>query len=66
MAEQKVKKRKLKRPDEFFTSPKECSAIQDVKKELHEGQTGLLDLGQIREQEDWSFLANRVVGAEGD
>ena len=66
MSEQKVKKFKLKRPDEFFTSPKECSAIQDVKKELQASQAGLLDLGQIREQEDWSFLANRVVGAEGD
>ena len=66
MAEQKVKQLKLKRPDEFFTSPKECSAIQDVKKELHETQADLRDLGQVREQENWSFLANRVVGAEGD
>ena len=56
----------LKRPDEFFTSPSECSAIDDVKNDFWERQSAALHQQQIREQEDWSFLANQVVGAERD
>ncbi len=56
----------FKRPEDFFTSPTECLAIEDVKRELRETQSSHPDDGQMREQEDWSFLANRVVGAEGD
>jgi hypothetical protein len=56
----------LKRPEDYFTSPQASSVIEDVKKELQEGSGNLLDEAQLREQEDWSFLANRIVGAEGD
>lgn len=55
---------RLMRPEEFFTSPEEFRAISDVKQELREGHESVLDEAQLREQEDWTFLANRVVGAE--
>jgi hypothetical protein len=63
MAKQQIK---LKSPKEFFPSPTPTTAIEDVKREIRKNDDGLLDERQLREQEDWSFLANRAVGAEGE
>jgi len=57
---------KLKRPDQFFEKATKSNLIEEVKKEVREAQTGLLDQGQLREQEDWSFLASKIVGSEGE
>jgi hypothetical protein len=54
---------RLKRPEDFFKAPEDCRAIEEVKRELQESPS-LLDAVQLREQEDWSVLADRVVGAE--
>jgi len=54
----------LKRPEDFFTSPKESKLIEQAKQKIAESETGAVDLDQLREQEDWSHLANKVVGAE--
>ena len=54
-------------PQAYFTSPRESTLVEDVKKEMAEEEEGsVLDADQIREQEDWSFLASKIVGAEGD
>ena len=55
---------RLKSPEEFFPSPRENHAIETLKRDLRETQQDLLDEGYLREQEDWSFLGNRVVGGE--
>jgi hypothetical protein len=56
----------VKKPSEFFVSPKPSTAIQEMKKRIQgqESQSVDVDEGQLREQEDWSFLATLVVGAE--
>jgi len=54
----------LKRPEEFFTSPKESKMMEEAKRQISESESGVLDQDQLREQEDWSHLANKVVGAE--
>jgi hypothetical protein len=54
------------RADDFFRSARETRIVQEVRAEiLRERGEKVLDEEQLRRQEDWSFLANRVVGAEG-
>ena len=54
----------LKRPEDFFTSPKESTMMDEARQKLAASESGVLDQDQQREQEDWSYLANKVVGAE--
>jgi hypothetical protein len=54
----------LKNEDEFFPSPRQNHILQDVQQEIRKSQQSLLDESQLRQQEDWSFLKGRVVGAE--
>ena len=54
----------LKRHSDFFTSPKESKMMEEAKQKIVESERGVLDQYQLREQEDWSHLANKVVGAE--
>lgn len=53
--------------DDFFRSAKMTSIAQDVRAEvLREQCRTMLDMSAVRRQEDWSLLANKTVGAEGD
>jgi len=54
----------LKRPEDFFPSPKQSKMLEEAKRQITESESGVLDQEQLREQEDWSYLANKVVGAE--
>lgn len=54
----------LKDADEFFPSPTENQILEDMQREIRESSQSLLDESQLRQQEDWSFLSNRVVGSE--
>lgn len=54
----------LKRPEDFFTSPKESKMMEEAKRQITGSESDVLDHDQLREQEDWSYLANKVVGAE--
>ena len=52
--------------EDFFCSPQK----NDVEARVHadilkERQNSVIDAELVRQQEDWSFLAHRVVGAEG-
>lgn len=53
----------LKSLDEFFPSPHENHILEDVQREILESQ-GLIDENLLRAQQNWSFLANRIVGSE--
>ena len=54
-----------KTADEFFESPRKISVGERVNAKLHaERNAAVLDEAQIRQQEDWSHLASRIVGAE--
>jgi len=54
------------RAEDFFRSAHETRIVQEVRAEiLRERGDRVLDEEQLRRQEDWSFLANKVVGAEG-
>lgn len=50
-------------PEDFFPSPEKTTILEEVKQQLSE-ETGLLDPEQLRSQQDWGFLADKVVGAE--
>jgi hypothetical protein len=54
---------RLKRPEEYFPSPEDCRAMEEVQKEIRESDLG--EEGRLRELNDWSSLANLAVGAEG-
>ncbi len=54
----------LKCPEDFFTSPKESKMMEEAKRQITGSESDVLDQDQLREQEDWSHLANKVVGAE--
>lgn len=55
----------LKDPDEFFPSPRENHILEDIQRAIRESQKSLLDEDQLRQQENWSALAGKVVGGEG-
>lgn len=53
------------RAEDFFKTPKETSIAKDVRQEtLSQRNRTVLDQALVRQQEDWSFLAGQVVGAE--
>jgi hypothetical protein len=57
----------IMRPREFFKSPQESKIIEEAQRVVTESERGeILDEARLRNQEDWSYLANKVVGAEGD
>ncbi|MGD0088938.1 MAG: hypothetical protein ABSE73_03390 [Planctomycetota bacterium] len=50
---------------EFFKNAKPTSIAEDVRQViLREREKTILDPGRARREEDWTFLANRVVGRE--
>jgi hypothetical protein len=38
--------------------------MEEAKRQITGSESDVLDHDQLREQEDWSYLANKVVGAE--
>jgi len=51
--------------DEFFDSPEPSTSFAEARRAfLQEADASLLDPTVLRSQEDWGFLANRIVGAE--
>jgi hypothetical protein len=60
------KKIRLLDPSSYFTSPTETTIVDDVNQEILDQEPSVLKAEQIRDQEDWSFLASKVVGAEGE
>jgi hypothetical protein len=55
------------RPQDFFDSPKESSIYAEAKVIISETERREIVVEtQLRNQEDWSYLANKVVGAEGE
>lgn len=58
--------REYVRADAFFRSAIPNTTAEEVRAELlKERARTILDVDLIRQQEAWSLLANRVVGAEG-
>ena len=54
------------RVEDFFKSPRKTTIAEDVRKQINEErERTVLDMSLLRQQEDWSFLADKVVGAEG-
>jgi len=56
---------RLKNPVEFMEGATFCSVGRDFKRVLDEGIVDV-DLVGLREEENWSYLAGKVVGAERD
>lgn len=52
--------------EELFRSGRKTSVAEDVRRAIEEecGENAL-DQDLLRYQENWSFLAARIVGAEG-
>lgn len=55
--------RQIRRPEEFFSSPKPSTIFEEVRASLR--SEPLIDPGALREAEAWSDLGGRIVGAEG-
>lgn len=54
------------RPEEFFRSAKPVDISRGLQEQIREQRRQtILDPQVVREQEDWSFLRDKVVGAEG-
>lgn len=54
------------RAEDLFKSAQPTTIAQDVRAEIRrQNGDAVLDQEQLRRQEDWSAMANRVVGAEG-
>jgi|GEM_PF-5114117 len=52
-------------PHSFLKDAKPSSLIQEVREEiLSEMHDTILDLSQLKYNESWSILANKIVGAE--
>lgn len=52
-------------PDKFFKNSKPCTFNADVMCNIQkECVNQFVDPLQIRDNEDWSFLADKVVGSE--
>ena len=56
----------LKSNAEFFVDAEESTFMEDVQEALRQEREaqGLIDLDQLRAMEDWSFLNDKIVGAE--
>ncbi len=51
--------------DELLQASEESSAVDELFDELdRKASKTLLDEAQLRRQEDWSVLANQIVGGE--
>jgi hypothetical protein len=51
--------------DAAIVSVTETTFPEDVRRKLLEAtENEILDQEQLREQEDWNYLANQIVGAE--
>lgn len=62
----KTQTQRYMRAEDFFKSPRKTTIAADVRKQMaQEREKTILDMTLLRQQEDWSFLANKVVGAEG-
>ena len=54
------------RGDEFFESATATDIQERVTEEIRaERKVEMVDKDLLRQQEDWGFLANKIVGAEG-
>jgi hypothetical protein len=54
------------RAGEFFMNAQPTSIAQDVREAIRRRNEGsLIDKDELRRQEDWSRMGNKVVGAEG-
>lgn len=54
------------RADDFFKSAVPNTTAEEVRAEyVQESASKILDVDLLREQEAWSLLANKIVGAEG-
>jgi hypothetical protein len=53
-------------PRDFFKAPKESKIVEEAKAIAESEKRGIIDEVRLRKQEDWSYLAHKVVGAEGD
>ena len=54
------------RVEDFFRSPKDTSIAADVRAQTRDERSKtVLDTTLVRQQEDWSFLADKNVGGEG-
>ncbi|RJP38742.1 MAG: hypothetical protein C4547_04110 [Phycisphaerales bacterium] len=52
--------------DEFFRNGKKVQIREDVRRRiLARRNATVVDMAAIREQQDWSALKDKVVGAEG-
>lgn len=55
------------RTDELLKSSKKTSIKEEVMAEMREERKdSILDMCFVRIQEDWSYLADKTVGAEGN
>ena len=55
------------RMNDLFRSAQKTSVPENVKTKMREERDrAILDMSSIRRQEDWSLLADKTVGAEGE
>jgi hypothetical protein len=54
------------RADEFFMNAQPTTIAQDVREAIHRQKEVAPYDERRRRDEDWSLMANRVVGSEGD
>ncbi len=67
MENKKKGRLKIKSLEEICVSPVPTTILADVRKRLEDARQGsVIDEVAAREQEDWSYLANKIVGHEGD
>jgi len=56
---------KYLRADDFFKNARPTSIAEDVRRQIiEEGRQSIIDLDLLRRLEDYSFLADKVFGAE--
>ena len=56
---------KYKSGSELFCSPTTTTIVDDVRAQLERDRDeSPLDQVRLREQEDWNFLASKIVGSE--
>jgi hypothetical protein len=57
-------KKPIMKPRDFFKNPRESKIIEEARAISESEKSGILDEIQLRSQKDWSYLANKIVGAE--
>jgi hypothetical protein len=55
---------KFKKPQDFFTNPQPCNAVDELQKEWAEREKDLIYYAKLREMQDFNALSDKVVGAE--